>query len=326
MRIVYVGALVALSALGLGEYFDNPLPWLAVNLLVAACAGYFVGRAVEVESAQRDQAAGEEFEYRDLVSPVFKRLAGEMFGIFGLAGMVGLSGFLPGFNAENLFALAMIGLMGLVCVLGACYLSLFLCTRLRDRGVSAGVAGGLVAGLIMEAVLFVGVVGADRLRLLAIAILPLLFLFLLTTRGLAKRPHPVRAGKSMALTLVSIPLLLMFLGMAPFILAPPRGGQLTACKSNLKNLGTAMEMYSTDWSGKYPEDLAMLTPNYLKTIPDCPAAGSATYTLQTGVEAPKNTGGFIDYYILQCEGNFHSAVGVPPNFPQYNGIEGLLEW
>ena len=38
---------------------------------------------------------------------------------------------------------------------------------------------------------------------------------------------------------------------------PPRvegrsQGQLTACKSNLKNIATALEMYSTDNSGQYP--------------------------------------------------------------------------
>ena len=52
------------------------------------------------------------------------------------------------------------------------------------------------------------------------------------------------------------------------IRARSRGG-LTQCKSNLKNIGTALEMYSTDYEGKYPSGLSSLVPNYLKAIPDC---------------------------------------------------------
>ncbi|MCA9780995.1 MAG: hypothetical protein KC800_29955, partial [Candidatus Eremiobacteraeota bacterium] len=100
-------------------------------------------------------------------------------------------------------------------------------------------------------------------------------------------------------------------------------GRLTACKSNLKNIGTAMEMYSTDWGGRYPDEMAMLTPNYLRTIPECPAADMDTYsaTLQTGPEARGNTQGYHDYYYFECEGNFHPMT--PPNYPKYNAIAGL---
>ena len=101
-------------------------------------------------------------------------------------------------------------------------------------------------------------------------------------------------------------------------------GQLTACKSNLKNIGTALEMYSTDWSGKYPNPLALtkLTPNYLKSIPECPAAASNTYTLSSTILNPDN---YQDYYYVQCAGANHKAVSVTANYPAYNGIQGLIE-
>lgn len=108
-----------------------------------------------------------------------------------------------------------------------------------------------------------------------------------------------------------------------FIRARARG-QLTSCKSNLKNLGTAMEMYSTDWAGKYPAEIDLLTPNYLKTLPDCPATGRVTYKLQTG-QVVYNEPGFDDYYFFQCAGENHTSVSVPPGYPQYDGISGLLE-
>jgi type II secretory pathway pseudopilin PulG len=107
-----------------------------------------------------------------------------------------------------------------------------------------------------------------------------------------------------------------------FIRARSRG-QLTACKSNLKNIGTAFEMYSTDYSGKYPKSMDLLTPKYLKTIPECPSAGKVTYTMKT--TAAYNTAGFQDYYFIRCEGRNHTAVSVDENYPQYDGIQGLIE-
>ncbi len=104
-----------------------------------------------------------------------------------------------------------------------------------------------------------------------------------------------------------------------------RSGQITACKANLKNLGTAQEMYSTDWSGLYSPDLTHLTPNYLKTIPECPAAGSVTYRLSTGPKAPLNTQGYDQYYLFECAGENHTAVGVPADFPRYNGITEIQD-
>lgn len=68
--------------------------------------------------------------------------------------------------------------------------------------------------------------------------------------------------------------------------------QETQCKTNMKNIGTAMEMYSTDFAGRYPRpdhpsryvgtaSLRELTPNYLKTIPSCPAGDA--YRIETSV-------------------------------------------
>jgi hypothetical protein len=99
-------------------------------------------------------------------------------------------------------------------------------------------------------------------------------------------------------------------------------GQTTACKSNLKNIGTGLEMYSTDWSGDYPTDMGMLTPNYLKTIPDCPAAGRNTYSESYSL---KPTDGGWEAYYFYCSGENHIDVGLPANFPAYNGVEGLTE-
>lgn len=131
-------------------------------------------------------------------------------------------------------------------------------------------------------------------------------------------------------TLIELMIVIAIIAILAAILVPNfirarAQGQLTACKSNLKNMGTAMEMYSTDWSGKYPTDRNQLTPNYLKTIPECPAAGTDTYNMTSGTGAVYNTQSYQDYYFISCSGNNHLPVSVPANYPQYNGIVGLIE-
>jgi len=113
-------------------------------------------------------------------------------------------------------------------------------------------------------------------------------------------------------------------------------GQLTACKSNLKNIGTACEMYATDNAGRYPKKLSELpikpTPkwSYLKTLPTCPAAGKDTYSQTYQVKAPKldKNGKIIsgkDYIYLHCSGHHHKDAGGAANRPAYNSDKGLIE-
>jgi hypothetical protein len=100
---------------------------------------------------------------------------------------------------------------------------------------------------------------------------------------------------------------------------------LTACKSNLKNIGTAMEMYSTDFSGHYPADMKLLLPNYLKTMPNCPAAGKSTYVSQIGPSADLNEEGREDYYLIECKGEHHMEIIRQADYPKYSADVGLIE-
>lgn len=54
--------------------------------------------------------------------------------------------------------------------------------------------------------------------------------------------------------------------------------KLILCQENLKNLGTALEMYSTDHCGHYPDKMKSVIPDYIKSIPKCPSAGMDTYS------------------------------------------------
>ena len=107
--------------------------------------------------------------------------------------------------------------------------------------------------------------------------------------------------------------------------APDPSAQLAACKSNLKNIGTACEMYSTDFKGAMPPSMDRLTPNYLKTIPRCPVTKDVTYHLSVGPRAPMNSTGGVAYYYIECVGGNHAAVGTRGNYPAYNGVRGVIE-
>jgi len=104
----------------------------------------------------------------------------------------------------------------------------------------------------------------------------------------------------------------------PNFRAAEQQGTLVACQSNLKNLGTALEMYSTDNSGRYPLALSGVTPLYLKQIPTCPAAARETYS------AGYRSGSNPDAFTVYCGGQNHVDVQIPVDFPQYNSTQGLI--
>lgn len=96
------------------------------------------------------------------------------------------------------------------------------------------------------------------------------------------------------------------------------GAAFQSCGSNLKNMATACEMYSTDNEGHYPTSLSQLVPGYMKTIPTCPAAGKDTYS--SSYSSASNP----DMFTLYCSGNNHKEVNAGENYPQYNSAQGLI--
>ncbi|MBX3166038.1 MAG: hypothetical protein KF760_01455 [Candidatus Eremiobacteraeota bacterium] len=96
-------------------------------------------------------------------------------------------------------------------------------------------------------------------------------------------------------------------------------GQLTACKSNEKNIATALEMYASDNAGVYPTDLKpLISGNYLRLIPTCPAAGKDTYSESYQVETKPDTFSFY------CKGHNHGNL-LPADLPAYNAEMGLID-
>ena len=127
--------------------------------------------------------------------------------------------------------------------------------------------------------------------------------------------------KKKGFTLIELMIVIAIIAILASILVPNfmrarASGQLTACKANLKNQGTALEMYSIDSHGRYPTTLGGLSSDYLRKLPTCPATD-----LEYGYEGQS----VPDVYTVFCSGsNAHSAVGLTTGYPQYNSVQGLM--
>lgn len=114
-------------------------------------------------------------------------------------------------------------------------------------------------------------------------------------------------------------------GVAPLQEGTP-DSRVRECQAVLKTLATGLEMYATDHSGQYPEDLKELTPTYLPTLPRCPSADSDTYKAgySKGQSAPYNDRDDKDFYHLACSGSVHAEAGLAVNMPAINCRLGLM--
>lgn len=139
--------------------------------------------------------------------------------------------------------------------------------------------------------------------------------------------------KRAGFTLIELMIVIAIIAILAAILVPNflkarAQGQLTACKSNCKNIATALEMYSSDNGGRYPTTGqlgAKLTGgSYLKLVPTCPAAGTDTYsTPYSSTQTP-------DSFSFYCNGDNHKKAytgftASSVNFPQYSAESGLLD-
>ena len=126
------------------------------------------------------------------------------------------------------------------------------------------------------------------------------------------------------MTLIEIMIVIAIISILSTIMLPNMvrarsQGRLTGCTTNMKNIATAVETYSTGNGSRYPTSLQQLPPRYIQTIPTCPSAGKNDPYL-SGFASASNP----DAYSLVCTGNHHGELNIPSNFPQYESSTGLL--
>ena len=110
-----------------------------------------------------------------------------------------------------------------------------------------------------------------------------------------------------------------------FIVADDRQRDLVYCKSNIKDLAMAMEMYATDYDSHYPANLGQLTPNYLREIPQCRRYFQTSYHLQIGLNNLGNVQEADHYFLISCVGSNHLGVLPVKDYPKINSDFVLME-
>lgn len=111
--------------------------------------------------------------------------------------------------------------------------------------------------------------------------------------------------------------MLMSVIFVPGFTSARESGQLTACESNLKNQGTALEMYAADNNGLFPSSFNALSPEYLMQLPTCPSS-KREYGYEVSIDHK-------EYTVFCSSKNAHKKkVNVKTGFPQYNSTRGLM--
>lgn len=137
-------------------------------------------------------------------------------------------------------------------------------------------------------------------------------------------------------TLIELMIVIAIIAILAAILVPNfvkarAQGQLTSCKSNLKNIGTACEMYAADHNGRYPTQAADLnqpeaanTSAYLQRFPECPLNANNGQEGAYTYDFAQNP----DYYIVWCTNGNHAQAGVEftegNNWPKFDSQVGLM--
>lgn len=96
----------------------------------------------------------------------------------------------------------------------------------------------------------------------------------------------------------------------------------TSCVSNLRNIGTALQTYANDNSGRFPTDLNQLrsgNPAPLGVVPNCPSDNTSyqpTYQVSNAAQA----------YTLVCGGKHYLQLPgvVSQGYPQYLSTGQLI--
>lgn len=127
-------------------------------------------------------------------------------------------------------------------------------------------------------------------------------------------------------TLIELMIVIAIIAILTTILLPNfvrvrSQGRLTGCKTNMRNIATAVQVYAVENASRYPTTLTILpTTRAISAIPTCPSAGNNLAYIN-GYVASSNP----DAYTIVCTGNNHGELNIPACYPQYTGQAGYQE-
>lgn len=119
-----------------------------------------------------------------------------------------------------------------------------------------------------------------------------------------------RPTRVSGLATVLVALLLLYPVISPNWERGRSSGAATGCRANLRILEKALDRYRAEHDGRYPARLEELAPRYLRRFPECPHAGSDTYSSGYAPSADAH------HYNLACSGDHHHDDGLAPNEPE----------
>lgn len=109
--------------------------------------------------------------------------------------------------------------------------------------------------------------------------------------------------------------LLIVVLLAPLIswtLQTHRQRQLDLCRSNVRGLSRALEMYASDFGGHYPPKLDILVKSgHIQAIPTCPTAGLDNYSSTYHASAKP------DGFSFGCAGRHHGEPSRAKTYPAW---------
>ena len=110
----------------------------------------------------------------------------------------------------------------------------------------------------------------------------------------------------------SLMLVILLAALFPWFLQAFRGPQLDRCRSNTREISSALEMYASDFHGRYPPDLAtLLRSGHLEAIPTCPTTGFDNYSATYHVSAAP------DGFSFGCAGRHHGEPSRAKTYPAW---------
>ncbi|MFP4497386.1 MAG: hypothetical protein ACLFQV_04175 [Vulcanimicrobiota bacterium] len=108
--------------------------------------------------------------------------------------------------------------------------------------------------------------------------------------------------------------------MIPSYLSSRYRREFLECKTNLINIGTAVEMYHARYN-KYPQELKEISPDFITSIPSCPVAKTNTYS--SGYIYRNNPQDEESAFTVYCNGHYHQKARIPAGYPQFSSKNGI---